>query len=245
MIKIRELNIFDLHIPRVNWDAFDAMVDYVAGVGNIDHLVLGGDLVDFQSISPWGNCANVQLDEERELTENALDIITKAFPNARKTFIVGNHDLWLERHLCKLNPQLLKLPELSLASVLRLDEFGFEVVDNVKLLEAGKPAFKIGNLTHLHGHELRISPRAKHVAHLAWDRCADNVIFGHFHTDQTCIKRGIRQDAKGAWAIGTMGELSPEFRPINDWVNGFAIVEHFDGQFFSVYNKKIINHKVV
>ena len=45
----------------------------------------------------------------------------------------------------------------------------------------------------------------------------------------------------GAWAVGCLCGLSPDYMPINDWNLGFAFITRENDGNFSVENKKIIN----
>jgi hypothetical protein len=46
------------------------------------------------------------------------------------------------------------------------------------------------------------------------------------------------------WTVGCLCELHPEYRPMNNWNNGFAIIEQLGEGEFLVDNKRVINGKV-
>jgi hypothetical protein len=47
------------------------------------------------------------------------------------------------------------------------------------------------------------------------------------------------------WSVGCLCNLTPAFRPVNDWNHGFAIVYYHEDGTFSVENKTIIEGMVV
>lgn len=99
----------DLHLPKVDW----ALLEEVLGYGEeFKNIIILGDLVDFQSISPWlphFEIEDHQLSKELSATKQVLEELKNQYEQV--VIISGNHELWLVKKLeGKIEfPSLLKL----------------------------------------------------------------------------------------------------------------------------------------
>lgn len=240
------LQLYDIHFPNESKENIAIAIDYAKSNFKIDNLVLGGDAADFHRISRWKKDPNscMPFDEEIEYTRNGVAAISSAFPDAKRYFIKGNHEMRLETFLWNNAPELVNLKGMTVQEQLGLDEAGYTWIDNLKMKEQTGQFFSIGKLTMLHGHELGICPSVN-PARQYFLRSFDNVMVGHVHKVDNHIANTISGKVLGAYVVGTLSNMHPEYRPQNDWVAGFAITEFDADGYFKVNNYKIINGRVL
>jgi hypothetical protein len=207
----------------------------------ISHVLLNGDIADFYAVSRW-ETDPLKRDFAGELAavRNFLQVCRKSFPNAKLIFKHGNHEERFERFLRVKAPELLGVEDFRLSALLRLSESNiFEVRD--------KRPLRLGRLlTVVHGHEYAFAiSNPVNPARGFFLRAKSHVIGGHFHQTSQHSERTIDQKVIGAWSTGCLCDLHPEYRPLNNWNNGFAIVEVTQSGGFQVNNYAIIDGKVL
>lgn len=237
-----EICLADLHIPYHDPDIVSAVLKYAKDI-NPDYVVYLGDLIDFYQISKWvKNPEEYTVDEElfavREFLYEAKDL----FGDAEYYYVEGNHEDRLRRFLFSKVPELSNLRSLQLASkdMLDLDNLDIEYIQTHEWMATHKEPFKLGKLYHIHGHELTGSSNAIHIARNTLMKTLDNTIIGHHHTVQHHEEHGLgKEKLIGAWSVGCLCDLYPDYMPINRWINGFAEVHYTnDGRF------RVINHSI-
>ena len=72
----------------------------------------------------------------------------------------------------------------------------------------------------------------------------DNVMFAHHHFSQFYPTKTIQDKQMGSWAIACLCGLKPDYMPLNNWVNGFAVVRVQNNGEFTVENKMIIDNQI-
>jgi len=241
----RVLFLADLHIPYSDEAALDMALNYAAK-HTFDTVVMT-ELPDFYSVSSW--CRDPQrvslLADELHDCVKVVEKVSSLFKGRDKIYIPGNHDNRLERYIWKHAPALAGLSSLDMAMLLGLTENGWIYYDNKKALMEGRKPFHIGHLTFLHGHEVRMGWGAVNVAKILYERCRTNVIAGHFHRHQEWIVRTLAGDHEGAFLVGCLSDLNPEFQPHNDWVHGFGDIQFDDDGDFEIRNRKIMRRKIL
>jgi hypothetical protein len=221
--------IFDAHCPKIHIPTRDACLDFMSR-NKIDGIVLGGDQNDNEEISHH-NKGKTSIEAGGSVTENyilcdqqLLTPLERVSPRADKTWMDGNHCDWAYQYL-EEHPQMRGAIEPDKA--LRLKERGW------RYLRCGS-IFRVGKLNFIHGETLN----GKYHAQTAVDRYCSNVVYGHFHTIQSAIKV-LPHDANqrwAAWSMPAMCQLNPTYlrnKP-TCWVNGFGIIEFFEGGHFNV-----------
>ncbi|MGB9674576.1 MAG: metallophosphoesterase [Nanopusillaceae archaeon] len=242
----RELFISDLHYPNeFNLKAFNLILDYVKKM-KIDYLVIGGDLVDFKSVSNW----LTPLEErslEFELNEvlDFVNFLSDRFKRSTKIYIEGNHEERLTKYLHSRAPELDSLKILEIDNLLRLSDKSIKYVKNKDNRFIGKLTFNINGLYHLHGHEVKISSNVINPAKIMFERLGRSVIFGHHHRSSEWIYRNIEDSYFQSVSVGSVSNLNPDYSAYNNWNNGFAIIEYYSDNSFKIFNKKIINNNIV
>jgi hypothetical protein len=229
------VGIFDAHCPKIHIPTRDACFDFISK-NKIAGIVLGGDQLDNEAISHHNKgkisveASGSVINDFKFCDRELLSPLERLAPKADKTWIDGNHSDWIYQYL-EEHPQMKGAIEPDKA--LRLKERGW------RYLRCGS-IFKVGKLNWIHGETLT----GRYHAQTAVDRYCSNVVYGHFHTVQTAIKI-LPQDANqrwGAWSMPAMCQLNPTYlrnKP-TCWVNGFCLVEYFEGGLFNV-NQIIVN----
>jgi hypothetical protein len=134
---------------------------------------------------------------------------------------------------------IFDIPEIHLGALLRLKDFGVEHVTERRVIH-------LGRLNVIHGHEYPggasspVNParglalKAKAVA-----------LCGHHHMTSEHHGATITGKPQGTWSIGCLCQLNPPYMPLNNWNQGFALVDVDGTGEFSVRNHRIFNGAVV
>lgn len=231
----RVLIISDIHIPYHNLNAIEKAINY--GIKNkMDTIIINGDLMDCYMISSFQKDPRKRsMADEIEMARNFLH---KLADNTKVPIIfkLGNHEERWEHYLKSHAPALLEIAEFRLDIILRLAEKQIQYVTN-------KRPIKLGNLNILHGHEFgRFMGSSVNPARTAWLRAKENILIGHHHNTSEHIEKNLSGKVHGAWSVGCLSDLNPEYMPINKYNLGFAFVEINEDNFI-VHNEKIITHE--
>jgi hypothetical protein len=127
--EIRKILILgDTHFPFVDRRAYELILKIGLDVG-VNELIIAGDFVDFYQISKYDKSPLVKytFEEEVQCGAEELEILYHLFLNAKKTYIVSNHENRLPTFLTRKAPQIFSL--LDVIRLLRLNELGYKVID--------------------------------------------------------------------------------------------------------------------
>lgn len=228
----------DLHLPYQANIPIELTLNHYKAVG-IDVLLLNGDIMDCHSLSKFVKDPRKRnMVEEIGITRDFLERLRDLFPNVRIIYKEGNHEERLETYLKRKAPELFGIEEFQLKELLHLKDLDIEWVGN-------KRRIKLGKLWVLHGHEFGYSFfNPVNPARGMFLRAKDNVIVHHYHQRSEHEEPNLGFQQIGAWSVGCLCELHPEFMPINKWVHGAAIVETDKSGMFSIENFKIIDNKI-
>jgi len=225
------LILSDVHYPAYSRSTFTAALDF-ASHNEIAGIVLLGDQLDNAEIShhnaakplfkPTGAYAKNTKGFDRDILRPLEAVLP---PSATKVWIIGNHCDW-ENQLVEAMPELKGTVERPI--LLNLRKRGWTVIP------LGE-SFKKGRLSYIHGESLG----GMHHAKKAVETFCSNIVYGHFHTLQTFIKT-LPHDATQKWiatCLPIVGITNPGYvkNKANSWVNGFGIVEYFDGGSFDLF----------
>jgi len=228
--------ISDLHVPVHDVHATQIALRTLRDRG-IDTLVINGDLMDMYALSRHGRDARTYgLEYEMSMGRNVLTAIRKYLGDAVAIhYVEGNHEIWWKRYL--RNARIEMDMARTLAEALGLSSLGIQYHDQGMGLRCGK-------LSIIHGHELGGS--GLYVARQKLMKAKTNIVFGHHHRTQDWTETNIMGDTIGAWAVGCLCQMTPEYRPVNDWTQGFAYAEfdHGGDGHFTLANNQIIGGSV-
>lgn len=220
----RAIILSDIHIPHHDQAALALALAYTADA-KPDVIVLNGDIADFNNVSKYSRDPHEITTFSDELTETRdfLRLVREQHPDAEIKFTVGNHEIRLERYLLNQAPELSSLPELSISSLLHLEEFGIDYFDY-------SDKIKLGDLEVFHGEIVKTHSGESARAHML--KRGGSVLIGHVH------KLGVvyKTDRWGEHVAAENGHLSspdPSYMVDPVWNQGFSEV-HYDentGQF--------------
>lgn len=199
---------------------------------NCDCVIIDGDYMDFYQMSRFDKTTSVieQFHNEREWGIDTLEMLQGAFG---KVFLKkGNHDIRREK---KLQDFEALFPEI--ADLTTYDNYLFYEGSNTEIIEDYRYII-FGKLNIIHGHEFQ----GGGGIHAAWNRlnkAFDNILSAHSHKAQSVVKKALNGDLYGSWSLGCLCSLNPRYNPINDWSQGYAIVEKDESGDFSVENRVI------
>jgi hypothetical protein len=203
---------------------------------NIDTVFLGGDLVDFHPVSSYSKdpATTLCLQQELDTAFDELSKLRQLFPRACFYFKEGNHENRLQRYLFSKAAELSGLRNLTLPSLLRLDELDCEFISS-------EEPFKVGELFLIHGHEQRVG--SVFPARNLYMKLNVNILCGHFHRFGQYMDRSLDGKTRGVWVNGTLQRLDPGYTFLNNWTQGFTIVEftrsgRFNVEQFAFFREK-------
>lgn len=240
------LFLYDIHLPNHSEENIALALDYAQSRHKIDTVVIGGDFLDCAGISRWKKdpYGTMPLHEEIARGVAWLEELRGRFPGAEIVILKGNHEDRLQNYLWNQAAEISKLKGLKLQDQLELDRLRVRYVDNLDRVQRGEGVYSIGKLNILHGHELGICPNVN-PARQYFLRALDNIICGHVHKVDEFFARSVAGKTMGAWVCGPLCDMTPEYRPLNPWVAGFALAHFDDDGLFSVKLKKVIEGRVL
>ncbi len=230
-----ELFATDVHFPfeeKTGWELFLQ----VARDTQPDILWLNGDILDGFAVAQWDKDPNTahenNIQFEFDYCRNKLEELREILPNARFYFKEGNHETRLQRFLNKKAPELRCLKSITIPFNLELERLEMEWIDN-------NDKFKLGNLWHIHGNEIRGG--GVNVALAKLRKIMANVIFGHYHIEQSALMRQYDGSPIGAWAIASLCDFQQDYVHFAEtWSNGFARIEYLASGLFHVQPTQIL-----
>ena len=230
----KSLFIADVHGRFYNRTALEIAINY-AIKENCDSVIIDGDFLDQYQYSKFDkNPAVSVVFEEREWGQDMLELLQNTFGYV--VFKAGNHDIRREKQIERLATTMPEMMEWSnLSDYLFFDGCHVQFVQDYRMIEYGK-------LNVIHGHEYWGSG-GMHVANNRFNKALDNIISAHSHKPQSVIRPNIKGEIYGSWALGCLCALNPRYSPMNDWSNGFAIVEKEGSGDFNVDNRVIMGTK--
>jgi len=227
----------DFHVPYQDNRAIEVAFNYAAKVG-VNCVVLNGDVTDFHQISRWEKDKRKRdTVQEIEATREFLEEVSTAFSGCHIVMKEGNHDERLPKYMRDRVPELADMFGLTLPDILGLDQLKINHVSDKRVIRAGK-------LNILHGHEYFGSGGTVNPARNYYMKAEDNIMVGHVHRTSQYLSKPLSGGIHGAWTVGCMCELMPDYMPYNKHNHGFAIVEVYEDGNFHVDNKMIIDGKL-
>lgn len=158
-----------------------------------------GDGIDFPQVSRWskGTAGEYAPTLQEHITgwTGVLKELRTIAPNAKISWLEGNHDLRLGEFVKTYAAPLMTLEALSIESLFKLEELGIDYVQG--------PVRIATNTYAVHGHEsggYAATPQAWETKFLKRYGSERNIIFGHTH-----------QPFLSTRAYGFGGKITPRF----------------------------------
>lgn len=212
--------VSDLHAPYHSPEMINRMLTISQGF-NSKHLVIAGDLFNFDSVSNWGNPAGETFKDELKSAGDLLMQMSDYFESI--TICNGNHD---ERLARKLDANVSTEDLVLMALGRHIPNCVIQTTDYDYLFAeiAGRP-WAFG---HLSGYNRRPGEVAKQLA----NKYQCNVAVGHDHI------QGYTSTEDGRWLCMSMGSMldidnegmsslwykERRFNNYAPFVNGFLVV---------------------
>jgi predicted phosphodiesterase len=229
--------ISDLHIPYEDKKAVKLVYKFLEdNKDSLDVVILGGDIIDFYSLSKFNKDPRRALDIQKDLdkTFNFLSEIRRILPNATIIFIPGNHEQRLRKYKWSKCPELAYLRCLTPEKLFRLEEL------NIQWFEK---RWKYKKLYFIHGSKL--STHSGGTAQKNRDNCGTNVIVGHSHRTGKSNKTNLGGN-QGGWESGCLCRLDPEYMDdVADWQHGICVINYYKDKIFYVHNIDIVKYSFI
>lgn len=220
--------ISDTQYPFVDEAAEKAVMDYVADA-EPDQIIQIGDFADFYSLASFDKkispSQRLHLQEEVEVSRRKLRDWAGLVPKrTKKVLIEGNHEARVARYLEQQGGEFFDLSELSVSSLLRVEDAGW---DYVGPYGAGTWVGLPGGLWATHGDFARKWSADSAQAHLT--KYGHSVIHGHTHRLGAFFQTLQGADGPrmlGAYEVGCLCDFdtTPRASMSNDWQLGIATV---------------------
>lgn len=229
--------IGDIHLPMHDTGTIEAFVNECRA-NDVAGVLLNGDIMDMFSMSPFFRIpTRDRFIDEIECGKQFLGWLRSRLPKARIIYRQGNHEFRFTRYVVDRAPALFDLPEITLPSLLKLEDLRIEwIQDKRKVL--------LGKLPTLHGHELR-KGRGVNPARFAFLRTQATCLINHFHQTGEHHVRTFDERDLAVFAVGCSCFKHPDYDPYNDWNHGYAMVRVENDGWFSVHNRRVLDGRVV
>lgn len=207
----RIIVISDAQIPFHDAKTVDA-VEHFMDDFQPDHIIWDGDMTDFYGLSKYDKnpSRTPSIQQELDITWRMEERQAKRFPNSSRTFILGNHEDRLRRHLWE-HPQLASLRSLTVDSIFSQDgmfrvlAYGSHVQINTTRIEHGGP----------------VRSKSGMSARALYEKRGTSVIMGHTHR----LSQASHRNSLGQHTMienGCLCLLTPEYGEEPDWTQGFT-----------------------
>jgi len=228
----------DFHGQYVDQFALRVFIDTIRRVQPA-HIVLNGDVVDFEPVNRWTKGPNKlhNLQEEIDfVVDSILTPIREAAPDAVIDLITGNHEYNICRYLAEQAPGLASLRCLSFGELFKLDELAIGLVFGGNILapttldkrKQAAQAYKIYYDTFVVTHGTATGPSA---ASAELNRFKMSGCSGHLHKQSTAYASSIDRPNM-EWHVlpkmtyDSVAEVYGRGLPM-EWHTGFATVDLF------------------
>lgn len=225
MAIIRYAVLNDIHFPYEGKCYYDAL-KAIKELPNLKHIYLNGDIAEIESVSshPKGPKAQQLLIDELQYINDKFDQLQRMFKEVPVTMIEGNHCYRVFRYIRDVAPAmwgLIHLPSL----------FNFEDRPGWRWIPYGPTQWQRCGKTNLWLRHEPLGGGVNHARNTAIESVV-NVLYGHTHTFQQCVKKkhGPKPYTVTATSGGWLGDIKKacfDYRgPKDNWQNGFTIIEY-------------------
>ena len=216
----------DIHFPYHDKKAWPLALAIMQDL-NLDEIVLGGDIVDYEPVRRYSTHPAKRLDLAKQLkiAVNELTTLRVQFPYVYIQFMEGNHEWRMERYIHEKAPELHGIDALHVPAQLSLSDLDIVWVPRNTPLHRGK-------LTIIHGDQ--ISHSSTTPAKSLYSKVSCNMLTGHDHKFDRHIQRVFGQTIHGVWINGCLCNLTPDWLMFPQWHQGFTVIDVCDKGYFNV-----------
>ena len=232
------VDLSDLHFPFQDKETVRLVLNFLREHAEMINVVIyGGDLIDFYQISEYDkNPARIMM-LQSDIHEACmfLDEVNSILPQAKKYYLLGNHEDRLRRFLWTKAPALSSLECLEIEQLFGLNE------RKITLVQYEKGVLVNGVFYILHGDIA--AKYSGYTAKAMFEKHGGCGLAGHCHRIGAHLRRD-RFGVWGWWENGCLCDLNPDYTANPDWIQGFSLV-HFRGRRFWTEQVPIVGHKFI
>lgn len=226
----------DVHIPCHDLSTVQLAVEHAKRDGAVG-VLLNGDILDCHEVSSHNKDPRMpRYKEELQLGRQFIAWLRQELPKAEIVYKIGNHEERLDRYINTRAPALEELEGFNTFTLLNFQKHGIIEVRDKRVIQ-------LGGLHVVHGHEYS-GGGGVNPARWLYLRARDKAICNHFHRTSEHHTRNISQKFAAAWSVGCACNLHPAYAPLNEWNNGYAIIDVQSDGTFGVRNNRVIEGKV-
>lgn len=230
VIQEKVMVISDLHIPFIDFKAFDVMMSYAEDY-EPNTLVIAGDLVDFYRLSKFDKdpTRKDSTQDEIDLAKEYLYEIRNRLPTTHIVLQKGNHESRIQTSLWQ-NPEFHSLRAINLKKLLDLDNLNIEYMDGTyDYWKESNCHLKIGDMLVMHGdNRLNGAKLSCNTGYSAWNTMKtmmSSVSMGHNHRLALINMRTVSAELVGI-ETGCLCQVTGT----QNWQQGFATFEVIKGK---------------
>ena len=223
-VKLQRVVVLsDIHIPFHDQSALGAVMAYLEDL-QPDGIVLAGDIIDCLAISSYRkDPARIHtFQDELNETQAFLALLRDTCPKAWIKYMMGNHEDRLERTVLDRIPEIACMDDLSWENLLRMDQFGIEVVPESQHLF-------LGDLLVTHGEVVR--KHAGYTAKAHREKYGCSVLVGHVHR-LAAVAHTNHYGTHYSIENGYLARPQMGYVKDPDWQQGFTEIHYADSGAF-------------
>lgn len=224
-----------MHIPYHDKKSIELVLKFLKSY-QPEYVLLGGDMIDFYSLSKFNKDPRRALDIQKDIDKlcEFFKQLRNAVPKAIIMYFKGNHEARLRKYKWSKAPELAYLRCLTPEKLFRLEEFDIKWVEK---------RWKHGKVWFMHGDKL--SKHSGDTARKNRDEYGTNCIVGHSHRTGKSNLTNLGGNF-GGWESGCLCKLDPEYMEgIANWQHGLSIVTDYRGKIFYVNNIDIVKNSFI
>lgn len=190
-----------------------------------DYLIYNGDIHDFYQISKFDKNPDRADDLQKDIgnTRVMLERHANIFPNVKKKWLDGNHELRLQKYLWSDASALASLDCLTIPELFHLEDYGIDYLPYEQGLMI--------NETFLVLHGDLISVHSSYTAKRMYEKHGGCGMCAHTHRGGVYYKTN-RFGTWGWWENFCLCHLNPDYVKNPNWQQGFSLVYFVGKRFF-------------
>lgn len=203
----------------------------------LDYLLYNGDIHDFYQISKFDKNPDRVDDLQKDIddTRVMLERHANIFPNVKKKWLDGNHEVRLQKYLWSSATALSSLRSLTIPQLFCLDDYGIDYIPYEQGLMI--------NDTFLVLHGDLVSVHSSYTAKRMYEKHGGCGMCAHSHRGGVYYKTN-RFGTWGWFENFCLCHLNPDYIKNPNWQQGFSLI-HFVGKRFFVEPIPIIDHSLM
>jgi hypothetical protein len=234
------LVISDLQIPYHDKKAIELAIAESKRQNAVGVLV-NGDALDCHELSDFDKSPSApRYIKERKLGIRFYSYLREQFPGKDIIHKDGNHEERVDRYLIRRAPAFYGIEAFTIPKMLNFDDLGVLYVGQKRVI-------KMGKLNIIHGHEYTDRQVASPVnpARGLFNKTKVSALAGHHHQTSEHCEPNLNGKLISCWSTGCLCQLTPDWKPLNKWNHGFAMVKLDNSGTYHVRNHRIYKGEIL